>query len=88
MCKGFHNLQKDEKMVDVTIAAGGKIFKAHKLVSNKFPIFCFNKNKIFISNSLISTMILGFVRLQSVFPKDFLGSSIFASDSIYDRCEQ
>ncbi|KAG4067886.1 hypothetical protein HA402_010572 [Bradysia odoriphaga] len=32
MCKGFHNLQKDEKMVDVTIAAGGKIFKAHKLV--------------------------------------------------------
>lgn len=33
MCKGFHNLQKDEKMVDVTIAAGGKIFKAHKLVS-------------------------------------------------------
>lgn len=33
MCKGFHSLQKDEKMVDVTIAAGGKIFKAHKLVS-------------------------------------------------------
>ncbi|CAD7084384.1 unnamed protein product [Hermetia illucens] len=32
MCKGFHSLQKDEKMVDVTIAAGGKIFKAHKLV--------------------------------------------------------
>lgn len=32
MCKGFHNLQKDEKMVDVTIAAGGRIFKAHKLV--------------------------------------------------------
>lgn len=25
-------MQKDEKMVDVTIAAGGKIFKAHKLV--------------------------------------------------------
>lgn len=36
MCKGFHNLQKDEKMVDVTIAAGGKIFKAHKLVSRQF----------------------------------------------------
>lgn len=35
MCKGFHNLQKDEKMVDVTIAAGGKIFKAHKLVREK-----------------------------------------------------
>lgn len=34
MCKGFHNLQKDEKMVDVTIAAGGKIFKAHKLVKS------------------------------------------------------
>lgn len=33
MCKGFHNLQKDGQMVDVTIAAGGKIFKAHKLVS-------------------------------------------------------
>lgn len=32
MCRGFHTLQKDEKMVDVTIAAGGKIFKAHKLV--------------------------------------------------------
>lgn len=32
MCRGFHSLQKDEKMVDVTIAAGGKIFKAHKLV--------------------------------------------------------
>lgn len=39
MCKGFHNLQKDEKMVDVTIAAGGKIFKAHKLVSEKGNIF-------------------------------------------------
>lgn len=37
MCKGFHNLQKDEKMVDVTIAAGGKIFKAHKLVSSESP---------------------------------------------------
>jgi hypothetical protein len=33
MCKGFHNLQRDGQMVDVTIAAGGKIFKAHKLVS-------------------------------------------------------
>lgn len=32
MCRGFHNLQKDEKMVDVTIAAGGRVFKAHKLV--------------------------------------------------------
>lgn len=32
MCKGFHNLQRDGQMVDVTIAAGGKIFKAHKLV--------------------------------------------------------
>jgi hypothetical protein len=36
MCKGFHNLQRDGQMVDVTIAAGGKIFKAHKLVR-----FCF-----------------------------------------------
>lgn len=35
MCKGFLDLQKDEKMVDVTIAAGGKIFKAHKLVSKR-----------------------------------------------------
>lgn len=34
MCKGFHNLQRDGQMVDVTIAAGGKIFKAHKLVSS------------------------------------------------------
>jgi len=34
MCKGFHNLQRDGQMVDVTIAAGGKIFKAHKLVSD------------------------------------------------------
>jgi hypothetical protein len=33
MCKGFHTLQRDGQMVDVTIAAGGKIFKAHKLVS-------------------------------------------------------
>lgn len=33
MCKGFHSLQRDGQMVDVTIAAGGKIFKAHKLVS-------------------------------------------------------
>jgi hypothetical protein len=33
MCKGFHNLQRDGQMVDVTIAAGGKIFKAHKLVN-------------------------------------------------------
>lgn len=32
MCKGFHSLQRDGQMVDVTIAAGGKIFKAHKLV--------------------------------------------------------
>lgn len=32
MCRGFHNLQKDEKMCDVTIAAGGRLFKAHKLV--------------------------------------------------------
>lgn len=32
MCRGFHNLQKDEKMCDVTIAAGGRVFKAHKLV--------------------------------------------------------
>lgn len=32
MCKGFHTLQRDGQMVDVTIAAGGKIFKAHKLV--------------------------------------------------------
>uniref|UniRef100_A0A1B0EUC4 Putative serine/threonine-protein kinase cdc7 n=1 Tax=Lutzomyia longipalpis TaxID=7200 RepID=A0A1B0EUC4_LUTLO len=32
MCRGFHSLQKDGQMVDVTIAAGGKIFKAHKLV--------------------------------------------------------
>ena len=32
MCKGFYNLQKDGQMVDVTIAAGGKIFKAHKLI--------------------------------------------------------
>lgn len=42
MCKGFHNLQKDEKMVDVTIAAGGKIFKAHKLVRNleTFGLVC------------------------------------------------
>lgn len=38
MCKGFHNLQKDEKMVDVTIAAGGKIFKAHKLVSSRYGV--------------------------------------------------
>jgi hypothetical protein len=30
----IHNLQRDGQMVDVTIAAGGKIFKAHKLVSN------------------------------------------------------
>lgn len=38
MCKGFHNLQRDGQMVDVTIAAGGKIFKAHKLVRAKlFP---------------------------------------------------
>lgn len=36
MCKGFHTLQRDGQMVDVTIAAGGKIFKAHKLVKNKF----------------------------------------------------
>lgn len=35
MCKGFHNLQRDGQMVDVTIAAGGKIFKAHKLVSTR-----------------------------------------------------
>lgn len=34
MCKGFHTLQRDGQMVDVTIAAGGKIFKAHKLVRN------------------------------------------------------
>lgn len=34
MCKGFHTLQRDGQMVDVTIAAGGKIFKAHKLVIN------------------------------------------------------
>lgn len=33
MCKGFHTLQRDGQMVDVTIAAGGKIFKAHKLVN-------------------------------------------------------
>lgn len=33
MCKGFHTLQRDGQMVDVTIAAGGKIFKAHKLAS-------------------------------------------------------
>lgn len=32
MCRGFHDLQRDEKMVDVTIAAGGRVFKAHKLV--------------------------------------------------------
>lgn len=35
MCKGFHTLQRDGQMVDVTIAAGGKIFKAHKLVRKK-----------------------------------------------------
>lgn len=39
MCKGFHNLQRDGQMVDVTIAAGGKIFKAHKLVSFFFSRF-------------------------------------------------
>jgi hypothetical protein len=37
MCKGFHNLQRDGQMVDVTIAAGGRIFKAHKLVSIQNP---------------------------------------------------
>lgn len=39
MCKGFHTLQRDGQMVDVTIAAGGKIFKAHKLVKI-FLKFC------------------------------------------------
>lgn len=43
MCRGFHSLQKDEKMVDVTIAAGGKIFKAHKLVTNFFRAKIFLK---------------------------------------------
>lgn len=38
MCKGFHTLQRDGQMVDVTIAAGGKIFKAHKLVCNLFVL--------------------------------------------------
>ncbi|KAG5677168.1 hypothetical protein PVAND_006949 [Polypedilum vanderplanki] len=47
MCKGFHNLQRDGQMVDVTIAAGGKIFKAHKLVlSVCSPYF----QKIFIEH--------------------------------------
>lgn len=47
MCKGFHNLQRDGQMVDVTIAAGGKIFKAHKLVKFYFPFksFSFNSQK-------------------------------------------
>jgi hypothetical protein len=39
MCKGFHTLQRDGQMVDVTIAAGGKIFKAHKLVRTNFKSF-------------------------------------------------
>lgn len=44
-------MQKDEKMVDVTIAAGGKIFKAHKLVrgdffQTKIELF-FSKNEDF-----------------------------------------
>lgn len=33
--KEFYDLQKAGKMVDVTIAAGGKLFGAHKLVSKE-----------------------------------------------------
>jgi hypothetical protein len=43
MCKGFHNLQRDGQMVDVTIAAGGKIFKAHKLVRQ---VSCLRKGQV------------------------------------------
>lgn len=48
MCKGFHNLQRDGQMVDVTIAAGGKIFKAHKLVTSETLFFSHH-----ISNTIL-----------------------------------
>ena len=53
MCKGFHNLQRDGQMVDVTIAAGGKIFKAHKLVS-----FIAFKQRIILPLRLLMTMMM------------------------------
>lgn len=76
MCKGFHNLQKDEKMVDVTIAAGGKIFKAHKLVRRQNISGTFNvEMKLF--------RFAGTVCMQSIFPEDLSRASIHSSDSIY-----
>lgn len=33
-------------------------------------------------------MPIGFIGLQSIFPKDFLGSSIITSDFVHDRCKQ
>lgn len=53
MCKGFHNLQRDGQMVDVTIAAGGKIFKAHKLVSLTFHFGWTFEKKIFFAIKFI-----------------------------------
>lgn len=49
MCKGFHTLQRDGQMVDVTIAAGGKIFKAHKLVRT---------SKVFIIIPILTRLVL------------------------------
>lgn len=46
MCKGFHTLQRDGQMVDVTIAAGGKIFKAHKLVRFFHVEVCYHERKV------------------------------------------
>lgn len=83
MCKGFHTLQRDGQMVDVTIAAGGKIFKAHKLVSDRK----FLNLRAFFSLIPSVVHITGSVSVQPVLSKDFHRASVNTSNPVYDRCQ-
>lgn len=77
MCKGFHTLQRDGQMVDVTIAAGGKIFKAHKLVNNSQPVMkSWKLHGIFIvSHRFFQCAVLTFKRFSLNIHRHILSSS-------------
>jgi BTB/POZ domain len=69
-------------MVDVTIAAGGRIFKAHKLVITQYIQFL----RTLVSHQIF--ILAGIVGMQPILPAHILGTSVPASHSVYDGCEQ